>query len=532
MSNHRSSLFLPKSVTRRSALKGVGAAALATGLPFSRLSMASAQEDELKEGGILNVAIVGEPPSVMDAQFTTATITNQISSQVYEGLFAFNSSYSPQPMLVDDYELSDDGLTFTFALRSGVNFHNGDTLTAEDVVASLNRWGAIHTRGRTVYSRMDSIQATDDLTVEMTFSAPTGILPSYLARLDAVIMPASIAEAAGEEPLTEFIGTGPFMFDEHVVDQYLRLVRFDDYSARDEEADGHSGRKTAYLDQIDFIPVPDESVRANGLISGDYHFGDPLPPDYFDSLEADPAVEAIVPKPYFWYGPVFNKQKGVFSDQRARKAVQLAFSQSEAMRAGFGRDELIRIDPSLSGEETIWYSTEGADDYDQPDPERARALLDEMGYNGEPIRWAATQEYMSYYLMTEYIIQQLEGIGMEVDMQVMDWATLASQQSDPDAQDVFVTGFNQYNHPAMAVFNDATWGGFWDSEPKDEAVRAMIEAADEEATMAAVDQYTEIFWEEMPLVKCGDSFGLRGHRAEVKNYQNVPDWFFWNVGLE
>lgn len=532
MTQQRSSLLLPKSVTRRSALKGVSAAAFATGLSFSRLSMASAQEDELTEGGTLRVAIVGEPPSLMDAHFTTATVTNQLSSQVFEGLFAFNSSYSPQPMLIDDYELSDDGLTFTFVLRSGVQFHNGDTLTADDVVASLNRWGEIHTRGRTVYSRLEGIRAVDDLTLEMSFTGPTGILPSYLARLDAIIMPASIAESAGTEQLTEFVGTGPFRLEEHQIDQYVRLVRFDDYSARDEAPDGHSGRKTPYLDQIDFIPVPDESVRANGVISGDYHFGDPLPPDFFDTLDGDPSVEALVPKPYFWYGPVFNKQKGIFSDQRARKAVQLAFSQSEAMRAGFGREELIRIDPSLSGEETIWYSSAGAEDYDQPDPERARALLDEIGYNGEPIRWAATQEYMSYYLMTEYIRQELEGIGMVVEMDVMDWATLAGQQSDPDAQDVFVTGFNQYNHPAMAVFNDATWGGFWDSEPKDEAVRAMIEAADEDATMAAVDQYTEIFWDEMPLVKCGDSFALRGHRTEVKNYQNVPDWFFWNVGLE
>jgi peptide/nickel transport system substrate-binding protein len=146
-------------------------------------------EAEPSEGGTIKVAIIGEPPAVADAVFTTAMITNNVAQQIFEGLFTFDSKFSPQPMLVEDYEGSDDGLSFTFKLRSGVSFHNGDPLTAADVVASLNRWGKINGRGKLIYGRMDSIDAPDDSTVTMTFNQPSGVLPSFLARSEALIAP-------------------------------------------------------------------------------------------------------------------------------------------------------------------------------------------------------------------------------------------------------------------------------------------------------------------------------------------------------
>lgn len=532
MASRRSSLLVPRSVNRRTALKGLGATALVGGIPFTTLSFASAQDEEIATGGELKVAIVGEPPAVLDSMFSTATITNNLSAQLFESLFAYDSKFNPMPMLVEDYSISDDNLTYTFKIREGITFHNGDPLTSADVVASLNRWGAINGRGRIIFGRLNSLSSTDEFTVEMVFDVPSGVLLSFLARAEAFIMPASIAEAAGEDQLTEFIGTGPFKFVEHSVDQYLRMARNDDYVPRDEEPDGLAGRRVAYVDSIDFIPVPDESVRANGIISGEYHFGDPLPPDFFDTLDMDPAVEAIVVKPYYWYSPVFNKQKGLFTDQNARKAVQLAFSQSEALKAGFGRDELIRADPSISGEETAWYSVAGAEDYDKPDPERAKSLLEEAGYAGETIRWITTHEYAYNFRIADYVKQQMEAIGMKVELIVSDWATVVQNRSDPDVQEIFLTGFSQYNHPATQPFNDAAWPGFWESEAKDAAVAAMVEASDDASLSAAVDQYTETFWTEMPLVKCGDNFVLRARSADLVGYQNMPDWYFWNVGLK
>ena len=522
--------------SRRQAVKGAVALTVAgsMGTSISRLATAQDSQPEIPDGGTLRVAIIGEPPAVADAVFTTATVTNDIAQQMFEGLFTFDAKFNPRPMLVDDYKLSEDGLTYTFSLRSGVKFHDGSELTSADVVASLNRWGAINGRGKLIFGRMDSLEATDDLTVTMTFNQPSGVLLSFLARAEALIVPAAIAEAAGEDQLGEdqFIGTGPFKFVEHAVDQYIRMARFDDYVSRDEEPDGMFGRRKAYVDTVDFIPVPDESVRANGIISGEYHFGDPLPPDFYDMISTDPSLTAIVVKPYYYYGPVFNKKQGLFTNKTLRQAVQMAFSQSEALKAGFGRDELIRADPSICGEETAWYSVAGAEAYDQYDPEQAKALLKEGGYNGETIRWITTHEYAYNFKIADYVKQQLEAIDVKVELIVSDWATVVQNRADPTAQEIFLTGFSQYAHPATQPYNDGAWPGFWDSEAKNAALSDMIAAADEEALKPAIDQWTEVFWDEMPLVKVGDNFVLRAQRNEMKGFSNMPDWFFWNVGLE
>jgi peptide/nickel transport system substrate-binding protein len=268
------------------------------------------------------------------------------------------------------------------------------------------------------------------------------------------------------------------------------------------------------------------------VLTGEYHFGEALPADFFDTLNSDPSVQAINVQPYYWYSPHFNKAQGMFTDVRMRKAVQLAFKQSEATLAGFGREEFVRFDASVCGEETSWYSVAGTEAYDNPDPDQARALLEEAGYNGETVRWLATREYPYNYLIADFVRQQLEAVGMNIELVVSDWATLVERRADPEAYEIFLTGHSQYSHPATQPFNDPAWPGFWESERKDELVNQMIAAADEAQLQTAIDDWTTLIWEEMPFVKVGDNFVLRGLRQEVKGYQNEPDWFFWNVGLE
>ncbi|MBA2277433.1 MAG: ABC transporter substrate-binding protein [Chloroflexia bacterium] len=522
----------PYRLNRRAFVAGSAMATTALGLRSSAPAVL-AQDEAPQPGGTMRIGIIGEPPAVADAMFTTATVTNNVAQQLFEGLFAYDSKFNPQPMLVEDFTAPADGLSFQFKLRSGVKFHNGQDMTATDVVASLKRWGAINGRGKMITARLAAIEAPDPATVTMTFKQPTGILPNFLARSEAFIIPAAVAEAAGTNQLPEdqLIGTGPFQFAEHQVDQYLRFSRYDGYQARGEAPDGLAGKREPLLDAIEFVPVPDDSVRANGLLTGEYHFADTVPADLFETLSSDPSIVTLNVKPYYWYSPHFNKDRGLFTNPALRQAVQLCFSQSEAMLAGFGREDFVRFDPSVCGEETAWYSNAGTEMYDKPDAERAKALLAEGGYAGETIRWLATREYSYNFLMADYIKQQMEAIGMKVELVVSDWATLVENRAKPEAYEIFLTGHSQYSHPATQPFNDAAWPGFWTSPAKDEALNLMISETDPERLKAAIDQYTQVIWEEMPMVKCGDNFLLRGVRAEVKGYQNVPDWFFWNVGL-
>src|SRR5690606_41965085 len=125
MIDNRSGSGWPISeIDRRNVIKG--AAGLAMGAAASSLpGGASAQGDsgDIPEGGTLRVAIIGEPPAVADAVFTTATVTNDISQQIFEGLFAYDSQLNDQPMLIDESEVIDDGLAVVLPLRDVVSFH-------------------------------------------------------------------------------------------------------------------------------------------------------------------------------------------------------------------------------------------------------------------------------------------------------------------------------------------------------------------------------------------------------------------------
>lgn len=488
-----------------------------------------------KKGGILKIAIIGEPPVLADAQFTTATVTSNVAQQIFEGLFARDKQFSPKPMLAEKYTASPDGKQYEFTLRKGIKFHNGKEMTATDVVASLKRWGTLTGRGKLIIGRLEEngLQAKDPLTVTMTFKQPTGVLLDFLALIEAFVMPAEIAEAAGKEKLKpdQFIGTGPFMFKEHQVDRFIRLVRYDGYSPREEPADGAAGRKTAYADELQIIPVPDASVRANGVITGEYHFAETVEPDQYDTLRNDPNVTALIVKPYYWYSPHFNKKQGLFTDKRLRQAVALVISKQEAMIAGFGRQDFIRLDPSVSAPETVWHTDVGKEKYQKRDVEAAKALLKEAGYNGQPIRWLATKEYSYNYNMAEYVKQQMEAIGMKVELVVSDWATLVQNRAKPEVYEIFLTGHSGYSHPATQPFNDKAWPGFWDNADKDKIISDMVAEPDLQKQKKIIEDYEKLIYEEAPFVKCGDNFLLRALRKEVKGYVNPADWFFWNVSL-
>src|SRR5207247_1649555 len=128
--------------------------------------------------------LVGNPgePATLYAHWTTATITEVLAQHIYEGLYSLDARSQPIPMLAEGMPaVSKDGLTYTFKLRQGIKFHNGKEMTSADVVASLNRWGAQSTYGKTLYARVAEVRAVDKYTVEMKLKEKTAIVLISLA---------------------------------------------------------------------------------------------------------------------------------------------------------------------------------------------------------------------------------------------------------------------------------------------------------------------------------------------------------------
>jgi len=486
---------------------------------------------EPKKGGTLKWAIIGEPPA-LDPMFTTATVTANLGWHLFEGLFTRNAAQAPKMDLLEKYEPSSDGKKVTMTLRKGVMFHNDKELTSADVEASLKRYIDIAARGKLVMGTLDTMQVPDKYTVVLNFKEPrSGILPIFLSQAEAIMIPAEDAAKYGKDKITQPIGTGPFKFVEHQPDRMVRIQRNDKYVARDDAADGSAGKKTVYLDEIQYIPVPEESVRADGVGTGEYHYADGLAPDSYARIKNTPNVESDIGKPYYWAVVHFNKKESLFTNVKLRQAALAATSVDPIAAAAFGVKEFYRIDPGIAAPETPWFTDEGKELFNHPDPDKAKALLKEAGYDGTPIRWMSTKEYFYNYNAGVVFKQQLEAVGFKIDLQVMDWATLVKNRSDSKVYDIFVTAHTSYQHPILQPFFADAWPGWWSLPEKNDLAAKLMAETDDKKQFELIKQLQRLVYSDVPCLKYGEYFALRARSNKVQGTLNPPDPYFWNAWL-
>ncbi len=491
---------------------------------------ASAQ-DNPRTGGILKVATIGEPPT-LDIPMSTAVITYEIMWHVNESLFTYDKSFNPVPLLAESHTVSDKGLRHTIALRKGVKFHNGKEMTAGDVVASIKRWGAVASLGKPLWKNVESIDAKDAHTVIISLRQPSASLIFGLSEPHAAIYPKEVVDAAADGPLKEYTGTGPYRFVEHKADRQLKLARFKDYAVRSEAPSGFGGKRTAYFDEILFIPVPDTAVRLAGVESGEYHHAMFVKQDAWDRIKALPQIEARIVKPRGWATGVLNHKAGLMTNKRIRQALQAALEMESIMAAGFGAKDFYRLDPGLFFPEQPWHSSVSANFYNQRDKDKARRLLKEAGYAKEPVRWVTTKEYEFMYKNALVAKQQMEEVGFAVDLQVVDWATLNSRTQKPELWDVFSTGLVFSADPANHIALRCSWNGWWCHEEKEQLLADLQRESDVKKRKALVDRIQVIFYEDVGRIKLGDYFTLDVARRELRGeFRTAPRLYFWNSWL-
>ena len=483
-------------------------------------------------GGVLKVATNGEPPT-LDMPASTATSVYEIMWHVDESLFTYDAQFNPVPLLADTHRITDGGRRVTITLRRGVKFHNGKEMTSADVVPSLRRWGQVASLGRTLWANVESIEAKDPYTVGLALKAPSASLIFGLAEPHAAIYPKEVIEAAGDGPLKDYTGTGPYRFVEHRPDRHIKLARFNDYVARSEPASGFGGKRVAYVDEILFIPVPDTAVRLAGVETGEYHHAMFVKQDSFDRIKSLPQLEPRIVKPRGWAVAVLNHKAGVMTDKKIRQAFQAALDMEPIMIGGFGNKTFYRLDPGLFFPEQPWHSTASARLYNQHDADKARRLLREAGYAKQPIRWATTREYEFMYKNAEVAKHQLDQLGFNVDLQVLDWATLNARALKPELWDVASTGLVFTADPANHIVFRCNWWGNWCNEEKEQLVAELGRESDVKKRKALVERLQTIFYEDVGRVKLGDYFTLDVARKDLRGpFRTASRMYFWNSWLQ
>ncbi|GAA2183415.1 ABC transporter substrate-binding protein [Brooklawnia cerclae] len=468
----------------------------------------------------------------LDPHISTSGAAAMVGHEIWETLVAFDANYQIQPELASSWEFSDDARTLTFTIREGVKFHDGSTLTPEDVTASLNRWKSKAARVSGVLGDAE-FEVAGDNAVSITTPEPHTDLLAQLANTlqFSAIMPARVINEAGADGVTEFIGTGPYSFVSYETDQQVELTRFDDYQPVDSAASGLSGAKSAPTQNLVFTIVTDSSTRLASYLSGDSNFVD-LTADTVTQVTA--LDDTTVSKQLAFENViVFNKRSEVFRDVRVRQAVAKAIDPDAYLLAVVGDSELYRLNPGyLFEENSLWWSDAGSDGiYGAQDLDGARQLLAEAGYDSNTsVRTLTSHDYGGGYYSSAVILQsQLAQVGINLELDVSDYATLLTKRADETAWDLYTGPFVVPSTLTQALYLGATYGWPDDAELTELLSNASAAQTDEE-TREAASAIQEHVWETLPVIKVGDQYSYQAVRNTVSDFSvfdGVP--VLWNV---
>ena len=510
-------------IRRRTA---VAAALLAgTGL-VSPLTFAQAGKSAL------NLAMIGEPPT-LDIMSTPADLVCIIMQHVYEPLFTFDAKASLVPLLAESLpKVSADGKQYSITLRKGVMLHNGRELNADDVVASLHRWMEVSPRGKSVSKEVATLVTKGTQGIEITLKSPYAPLLSQLAMASG--MAAIMAKESLAQPLKEFVGTGPYKFKERRPDQYVLLSKFDDYSARKEAASGYGGKRTAVVEELRFIPVPNANTRVEGALAGQFHYADLLPIEALGRIEKAPGKVVPIMTPSFGFPyMVFNTKEGVMTSQPTRKAVQTAIGEGEMLAAGFGDTRFFVAEGNHFPKGTPFFSAAGTTSYNERDAAKAKVQAAAAGYKGDTIRILTSRQYDFHYNMALILAEQLKRGGFKAELNVVDWATLVQRRSDAKLWDIYITHSGQFPEPMLSPpqLGDGA-PGWWSSPAKQEALSALNQESNPAKRGALWGKVQQVIYDEVPYINVGKFASLSARSPALEGYTPNTYPFFWNTSVK
>ncbi|MEM6431434.1 MAG: ABC transporter substrate-binding protein [Deinococcota bacterium] len=380
-------------------------------------------------GGVLRAGMQTDPVG-LDPHTTTATATRNMLENVYDTLVMFDSSGLIVPALAESWEPADDGLSWTFNLREGVTFHNGDALTASDVAFSLNRIKDpdIASPRAGNFALITDVVATDDLTVVINLEQPFSPLLSVLAFSLNVIVSEDVATANDNDLNAEVVGTGPFSFVEYIPQTRMVLEKYDGYWATDDD-----GNPLPYLDGITFTFYPDPASRTTAVQTGAVDWIEYVPAADVPLLEANPEVSIVGGLSANFRAMYLNTQLPPFDDPLVRQAVSHVVDKQQVVDlALFGTGGVVATGTAIPAGN--YYAIESSP-YNTPDLERAKELMAQSSYpDGFEFELYVTSTYDFLRDPAEIIQANLAELGITTNIVAEDWSVYLPRTLERDFQ--------------------------------------------------------------------------------------------------
>lgn len=521
--------------SRRSLLKA-GAAGAAFGM-MPRLAQA--------QSGKVIRAVMHAPLRATDPLINTAWTGRNHGLNIYDTLFSTDSKFQVRPQMVDSHEVSSDSLTYTFRLRSGLKFHDGAPVTSVDVIPSLQRWAKRDTMGARMMTFVAELKAVDERSFQLVLKSPYGQVLQTLGKPSSImpfIMPARLAAQPPEQPVTEFVGSGPFKFVTSEFRPGSRAVyeRNADYVSRDEPSDGLAGGKIVKIDRYEWISMPDMQTAANALINREIDFLEAAPHDLLPSLAAQNHITVADYNPLGFMAVCrMNWQTEPFNRPEIRQAVMYASDQTDWLDAQVGNPEYYQTSAAMFGVTTPLASEAGWNT--KPDLARAKDLLKKGGYKGEKVVMLQGTDSPLLSGSSTVTAQKLRAIGMNVEVQTMDWGSLLARRvkQDPTTQGGWsmthwVTTTTELMNPLANTLLDTRGkvGGFfgWPEDAEIEGMRNKFALEPSvEGQKAVAETIQKRAYDVMTHIPGGQFRQPVSHSKALKNIVPAPAPLFWNV---
>lgn len=484
----------------------------------------------------------------LDPIWTTAYISRNHGYLIYDTLFAMDENFVPHPQMVDTWDTSEDGLVWTFTLRDGLKFHDGAPVTSADVIASLERWGKRDGMGQQLFANTASLEAKDDKTFVLTLSGPYGLVLESIGKISSnvpFIMPARVAATDPFEQITDFTGSGPFVFqsDEWVPGSTVVYTKFADYVPRDEPVSAASGGKIAKVDKVIWTYFPDQTTAMNALMAGEVDFFEQPSPDLAPLIATNPDITVEINDPLGGIGFArFNHLLPPFDDADVRRAAIMAMNQEDYMAAAVGDPVYWRTCYSVYPCGTPLENEAGSEVMKTASVEAAKEALAKTGYDGTPVVIMQPTDIPLLSAFSLVTAEKLRNAGFTVDMQAMDWSTLTSRRASREP--VENGGWNLFHtwwigadviDPMAIAFSgnpDAGWFGWAQDAELEEARSAFARAATPEERKEIAAKVQERLWAIGASGQLGQFFSPVAYRNNVTGLIKSPVQFFWNIAVE
>jgi len=485
---------------------------------------------------------------ILDPIWTTAYIVRNHGYMIYDTLFALDANGEVKPQMVEKYEISADKLTYTFSLREGLTWHDGQPVTAEDCVASINRWSKKDALGQKLFSFVAGVEAKDVKTIVMKLKEPTGLVLTALGKPSSNVpfmMPKRVAETDPNKQISDFTGSGPFIFrhEEWKPGDKTVYVKNDKYKPRSEPASGLAGGKVVKVDRVEWRAISDHQQAINALLAGEIDMIESPPHDFYPLLHADKKVKLFAANPLgnqYVFRPNWTAKP--FDNPKVRQALWYAFNQEDFLKAVVGDPDFYKVCPAYFICGSALASERGMDGLLTSNFKKAQELLKEAGYDGTPIVLLHSTDLHVLTNLAPVAKKLMENAGFKVDMQSMDWQTLVARRAKKDPPGAggwhaFLTSWVAADilNPVMAAFfnsacDKALFG--WPCDAEMENLRDQFARETDPGKQKAIADAVQVRATQMtshiPLGQWYQSFALR---SNVDGALKAPVTVLWNVEI-